>query len=152
MELNGNYTNQTQDRIDFWLCVMSWEQDALIGNIDPDELQENIIGCYMMYNPHIAYKEDDRVVEKESVNLNGKISVYPNPTSDFLYFRTEGIAQLDDELIITITDTKGKQVYFNTEVASYVMRMDISNLAQGSYIVTVNTPTKRHNATFTVVR
>ncbi len=53
---------------------------------------------------------------------------------------------------ITITDTKGKQVYFNTEVASYVMRMDISNLAQGSYVLTVNTPTKRHNATFTVVR
>ena len=152
MNLNGNYTNQTQDRIDFWLCVMSWEQDALVGNIMPDELQQNILSCYMMYNPHITYKEEDRVIEKESVNLNSKISVYPNPTSDFLYFRSEGIAQLDDELIITITDTKGKQVYFNTEVASYVMRMDISNLAQGSYIVTVNTPTKRHNATFTVVR
>lgn len=151
--LYGNYSTDMQDRIDFWLCVMSWEKEALIGNISPEELEENVISCYMMFNPHIGQtSEDNSYKDKESSKQYKKLNIYPNPTSEFIYFRSEGIANLDDELMITITDSKGKQVYFNIETASYVMRTDVSSLAQGSYILTVATPKKRHNATFTVVR
>ena len=67
-----------------------------------------------------------------------QISVYPNPTKDFIEFKVD--SKYDDVAIITFYDSKGMVVAtYKQQVSQGVnyMKMDVTKFASGSYIMTV---------------
>ena len=66
--------------------------------------------------------------------LEGGIIAYPNPSEGYFYL---AIAELEDEVEVTIQDMLGTQVYFNAYVTETPFKVD-KLLESGLYILTLN--------------
>lgn len=73
--------------------------------------------------------EDTSILETETFENQNKISIYPNPTSDFINIKTNEITNFT----IQIYDVVGKQIgnYKNQNA------IDISNLTSGMYLIKI---------------
>ena len=148
-EVTGNLSQRNIDRRDYWQCVMGWEQQMLLGNISEDEFMEEFWNCNTLYSPYVNYESDDARAETvDGFFAANDIVFYPNPTNNFLYMRTEGIAKLDDELLFTVTALEGRTVFSEVQTASYVQRLNVDQLSSGVYIIAVKTPYKEYRQRF----
>lgn len=148
-EVMGNLSQRNIDRRDYWQCVMGWEQQMLLGNISEDEFMEEFWNCNTLYSPYINYESDDAdETSKDGFFAANDIVFYPNPTNDFLYMRTDGIAKLDDELLFTVTSLEGRTVMSEVQTASYVQRVNVNPLSSGVYIISVKTPYREYQQRF----
>jgi hypothetical protein len=69
---------------------------------------------------------------------NADFAIYPNPVKDLM--KVDINADKTDKGVIIITDINGKQVYsrnVNVAAGSNTFSIDISNMAQGAYIIKV---------------
>ncbi len=82
----------------------------------------------------------------ETTVLPNKLTVFPNPTSDELTvdFDKQDIA----EYSIKIANTLGQMVYNQQDIQVKSIKIDLKNLHQGVYFLTVNTPKGIKNQTF----
>jgi hypothetical protein len=150
--IGGNISAKTDDRINYWNCVMGWEKEMLLGNISPETYDQEFITCGMMYSPFISYGEHEEEDMLPATKPEGKLSIYPNPTSDHIYVRMEDIAHPEDEIELTITGMDGRVLFTRKEQASYMIGINVEQFKQGAYILTVATPYKKHNGQFLIVR
>ncbi|MCH8547128.1 MAG: T9SS type A sorting domain-containing protein, partial [Cryomorphaceae bacterium] len=148
-EVSGNLSQRNIDRRDYWQCVLGWEQQMLLGNISEDEFMEEFWNCNTLYSPYISYESDDPGSEStDGFFAANDIAFYPNPTNDFLYMRTDGIAKLDDELLFTVTSLEGRTVLSELQTASYVQRVNVDQLSSGVYIISLKTPYREYQRRF----
>lgn len=91
-------------------------------------------------NGDFVYSE----VRSIRLNTNGiAIGVYPNPIRDFANVTID--IEQDVDGTITVTDASGKQVqYIQTQLfkGPNIKRINMANLASGSYLLKVKTPTE----------
>jgi N-acetylneuraminic acid mutarotase len=67
------------------------------------------------------------------INTDNTISIYPNPTSDFLNFK---IANTNSPLTFKLFSLSGKAI-FNIEINQSLLSCDVSSIADGIYIATI---------------
>ncbi|WP_407557225.1 FG-GAP-like repeat-containing protein [Winogradskyella sp. 4-2091] len=82
-------------------------------------------------NDALNYFENQKVVLSIPVSELEKVSIFPNPTTDFLNF--EGF---DTSMNVTVFDALGKQVLIKT--ISNSEKLDVSQLAAGIYTIKLN--------------
>lgn len=74
----------------------------------------------------------------EESGLNAKISIYPNPSADFLNIRVETPSA--ENVVIRITDIQGRTLLVNeagVQSGEKTHTLNVQSLAAGSYFVTV---------------
>lgn len=73
-----------------------------------------------------------------------KLNVYPNPTKGVLRLDFEWVGEGDINL--TVMDISGKKVWSDvvSEAGKHSRRIDLSNLADGTYLLQLNTPKGQH--------
>jgi hypothetical protein len=94
---------------------------------------------YQIYN----YASDVNVGVLNSINKNTFLSIYPNPASNKLNIKFEG--NVPQNLIAHIYDSKGSLIKSETIVGNEI---DINNLAQGLYLLTIESKGKRYSNKF----
>ncbi|MCH7411270.1 T9SS type A sorting domain-containing protein [Belliella sp. DSM 111904] len=152
-QVGGDISPQTEDRKEYWNCLIYWEMEMLLGNITMEDYNQQFITCGMMFSPYKTYEDEDRFAEwEEKVKREGQLSIYPNPAMDNIYVRMENIASPEDEVVITITASDGKTVLTRKEQSSFLIGVNVSELSQGAYTLTVKTPYKTHNGQFLIAR
>lgn len=117
--------------------------DNLVDNVEKVEV-DNASGTYTIQVSHkgqltngsqnyslIVTGFDIPELSTNDEAIFNSIAVYPNPTTNKLYFRTANNLSLDK---IEIYDVLGKQVYNTTAVNNFV---DVSNLHAGVYFVRI---------------
>lgn len=76
--------------------------------------------------------------EPDEVDLGSLISVYPNPTSGKINFVLD--AKIDSKIILRVFDLLGQSVVLETAKSDsdiIMKELDLSNLAKGVYVLTV---------------
>jgi aminopeptidase N len=94
--------------------------------IDPNNYIINKIGL-IQNNPNLSI--DEQLLAKKDL-----ISIYPNPTSDYLTFSSDY-----EKGTFALVNTKGKNVKSGT-IVKKDQQIDISSLAIGTYVFTFTTP------------
>jgi hypothetical protein len=94
---------------------------------------------YQIYN----YASDGNVGILKAINKKTFLSIFPNPTNNKLNLVFEG--NLPKNLIANIYDSKGSLVKTETLINNEIA---ISNLAQGLYLLTIESEGKRYNSKF----
>ncbi|MCC5878203.1 MAG: T9SS type A sorting domain-containing protein [Candidatus Sumerlaeia bacterium] len=150
--ISGNISSDMENRRDYWYCVMSWEQEFLQGNMEIETFYQEMATCYDMFNPYITHEEEDIIVANDFMKPKDFLDFYPNPTQSMLYVKMDKIAKPDDEVEVTITGMDGKTLHKHIEPASYLIGINVENLPQGAYILTITTPYKKHNGQFLIAR
>jgi hypothetical protein len=91
---------------------------------------ESQVSGSVMIRPVVGAPLKVTAIHDKHLSKPGKVSIWPNPASDILYFRRES-NEMTDLSYITFTDINGREVMnvpFNEQV-------DISGLQKGMYIV-----------------
>lgn len=129
--------------------VEGWWADVLLGdnfeliaykdkNIPTINLKEGA-SCFGFFKPKPPTEpmdmEENEVITKPACPL----LVFPNPTStDLLVQLSEGISDLEASQILII-DNLGRQAFIpRASIASAGIRLDVTNLAPGFYILKIN--------------
>jgi hypothetical protein len=106
----------------------------MIINNNPQE--DNASGDLLIEMPN---NTEDPLLSNQTANNPAslsdeqmEVSIFPNPVEDRLYIRSKDVIKT-----VTVRDINGKNV-FQKDAASFI---DCSNLAQGVYIVEVETNT-----------
>lgn len=89
------------------------------------------------------------VVKGNTVNSGG-IELYPNPANTNLVINNSIVGFNYD--FIVITDIYGREVNRIANADNQQYNLDLSNLAEGMYVVTLNNATTAYSASFQVVR
>lgn len=89
------------------------------------------------------------VVKGNTVNTGG-IELYPNPANTNLVINNSIVGFNYD--FIVITDIYGREVNRIANANNQQYNLDLSNLAEGMYVVTLNNATTAYSASFQVVR
>ncbi|MCC5916083.1 MAG: T9SS type A sorting domain-containing protein [Cryomorphaceae bacterium] len=150
--IGGDLTAKTVSRKNYWECVMGWESEMLQGNIEHEEFYQEFAVCGEMYSPYVDFNEDYIFEDIIIPNPKGRLSIYPNPSKTHIYVRMEDIAAPEDNVHLTITGMDGRLLFKQTQAASYLIGVNIENLPQGAYILTITTPYKKHNGQFLIAR
>ena len=85
---------------------------------------------------------DDTIGANEEETLDPyKVGVFPNPANDYLNLKLN-LDELAEEVLVEIVDNKGKLVLIKTiqDVKKGMNQLDVSNLLNGIYLMTVYTP------------
>ncbi|WP_027395377.1 T9SS type A sorting domain-containing protein [Aquimarina latercula] len=80
---------------------------------------------------------------------NGAIKIFPNPVSDFFTIRTPNI----DHYTASIYNLNGQEVLtqeINTSMINH--QIDISSLAQGTYVLRISIPEINENKIFKIIK
>lgn len=86
----------------------------------------------------------------DDISANSGIRVFPNPSISNLFVASE---KFSPETQVTLFDMKGRVVMVsNKKVENHVIRLDISNLAQGSYIIQINDSFNQKQYNYTVIK
>ena len=137
------YPSQVSPRIfdkwSYWDCACNVEASYFSGSIEAEELAEYIANCYTQFSPRVSHTTYDVPEQNEDGRYKKKFNlvIYPNPTGDFLYFRTENLAEPEEIIRKEMFNLLGVKVYSEEAKASYVQRVDVRNLPSGSYILEV---------------
>jgi hypothetical protein len=149
LDILSGYPNHVSPRIfdkwSYWDCVCNAENNYLTGQIEQEQFAEDILYCQSMFSPRISLDEIDaeqpEVAERKP---KFQFNVYPNPTGDFLYFRTEGLAGPEEIIRKEMFNLLGVKVYSEEAEASYLQEVDVRNLPSGSYILEVTGGGKKY--------
>ena len=87
------------------------------------------------------------IEEAKDIFLN--VSVYPNPTTDYLELKVENL-QLS-ELSYKLYDISGK-VYQNKEIGNSITKIEMQNLPQGIYFIKVIDTKNKEFKTFKIIK
>lgn len=117
-------------------------QLSFSGNINL-EPNDYLLCLYYWYNDNwqqmssaITFTLVEQTVSAiELVQNNEQLSIYPNPSSDVLYLKSE-----DKVIDIIVSDLTGKNVYTCKPNMQGELRIPIAQLAVGTYVVRVITP------------
>jgi hypothetical protein len=86
------------------------------------------------------------VTEMENISLNKNISIYPNPTSDQFFID----ANTTDKLIVDLFDLNGRHVF--SAIVNNKSNIDVKNLNEGVYSLTIKTTNRIINKKLVIVR
>lgn len=89
------------------------------------------------------------VVKGNTVNT-GSIELYPNPANTNLVINNSIVGFTYDHIVIT--DIYGREVNRIANADNQQYNLDLSNLAEGMYFVTLNNATTSYSAPFQIVR
>lgn len=89
---------------------------------------------------------DIQALSIDDVSLNVEIMLYPNPTSQSLYFSHPELNSFG----IQIVDLNGKQVYSGT--IQKEVPLDVSSYTQGMYLVTIEDTTNHKKNTYKIIK
>jgi len=101
-----------------------------------------------MYHCHLLHHEDEGMMGsfivldsatlaiKENIDLNG-VSVYPNPTTEFVHVKF-GIENYHDACL-TVTNLSGQKMMVK-KVFEPIERLDVTTFAKGVYFVSISGP------------
>jgi plastocyanin len=98
-----------------------------------------IAGTYnYQCDPHVSFGmtgiitvSGSSVTEEQS--FNKLIEFYPNPTSDFLYFKVHDVEE--QEAIFTVYNINGQSVLTKSLSISNESKLDVSELKKGNYLI-----------------
>jgi len=124
---------------------------TLAGQIDSIVYNWSATGLYTYKYYHNGVLDSTKTYNKpapcvmpnNSAGIRGNfiaedmLTIYPNPTSDFLNLKLNGNLQEKNLQDISIYNLKGELVFKTTD---YKTKIDIRNLSKGSYIVKVTFP------------
>jgi hypothetical protein len=150
--ISGSISAKTESRKNYWNCVMGWEAEMLQGNIAQDEFYMEFEICADMYSPFVDFPENEVPVSRNYFTPKDELSIYPNPAQSHIYVKMDKIARPDELVDVTITSMDGRVLLQRKEYASYLIGVNVENLAQGSYTLSITTPHKTHNGKFVIVR
>lgn len=86
----------------------------------------------------------------DGLSANSGIRVFPNPGVSNLFIASE---KLSPETQVTLFDMKGRVVMIsNKKVENHVIRLDISNLVQGSYVIQINDAFNQKEYNYTIIK
>ena len=125
------------DKWSYWDCVCNAENNYFTGQIEPEQFAEDILFCHTQFAPIILDEIDAEQPEVAGKKPEFKLNVYPNPTGDFFYFRTEHLAEPEEIIRKEMFNLLGVKVYTEEAEASFMQRVDVRNLPSGSYILEV---------------
>jgi uncharacterized repeat protein (TIGR01451 family) len=107
-----------------------------IANLQPGNVVSNTASIYFDLNAPVVtntvtdtFSIDTLTGIKNIINLNNTISLYPNPTNNLLYIKTEGI----HPETITIYDVEGR----DAATMPYTPEIDVHNLVAGVYLLEI---------------
>src|SRR5690554_142142 len=107
------------------ICIEVDDADLALNNEFP-------YSDWIITNPHTAYIFTDDMVQcslsTQSFAQN-KISIYPNPVSDMLYFETAGVTIEK----VMVFDLSGRKILEQNQVST----ISVSDLQKGSYILKI---------------
>ncbi len=121
----------------------TWLSSNLLPVYGVNEQGENI-PAYNRYSTSTTTTECDYCEEKNTTTSTEKINtgsenptftIYPNPTSDFLYVKNPEPDNRD--LFVTIFSMEGKEVY-TEQIKTTSTALYIHDLKKGSYFVSIN--------------
>jgi hypothetical protein len=150
--ISGLISSKTENRKDYWNCVMGWESEMLQGNIELDEFYMEFSVCADMYSPFIDFPDNEIPVINDFFSPKDELTIYPNPAQSHIYVKMDKIARPDEEVEVSITGMDGRVLLQRKEFASYLIGINVENFAQGSYTISITTPHKIHNGKFVIVR
>ncbi len=91
--------------------------------------------------------------QTREASAENEINVFPNPSNDKLFVTVSGLTlNTNKEIEITIIDLTGRKVFVTNRPASHNISVDVSSLATGSYILTLELENKVQMKKFTVLR
>lgn len=128
----------------------SWE--SITNNITQTSYVDNLYispnGYLYVYNK--LYKSANRIFEPVQVEINNcsEFSVYPNPATNIINIDTDQFLNKEISSVV-ITDISGRQMKVNSVNNAQI---DISNLNEGTYIITVLAGNKVYRSKFLVMR
>ena len=106
-----------------------WIEDELVFNPDGEE------ECDAIYS-------DLHGIEEDGLSTDSKaLTVYPNPTNGVLFVETHGRASLSDQ-VYRITNLMGQTLKIGS-ITAETMQIDVSNLPEGMYFITVGETTRK---------
>ncbi len=98
--------------------------------------------------------KSSKKIKKNIVNTDSKISIFPNPTSDFAYIYITSKLKIK-ELKLRIFSAEGKEIFVRSEPYNYEhfykIQLDLSKLVHGNYILKIYINNSYTNS-FTVVK
>lgn len=113
---------------------------SFTGNSDDifNEVYEANVNITPVVRMFIEEEDPSAVVELSADNL---ITVGPNPAKEFVNIGMAFTKSFDD-VNVMITDATGRVVLMNDlkNIQNHQMRVDVSNLAAGMFLVNINTP------------
>ncbi|MDD3737730.1 MAG: T9SS type A sorting domain-containing protein [Lentimicrobiaceae bacterium] len=128
----------------------SWE--LIYNNTNQTFELENLYispnGYLYVYNK--LYKSANRIFEPVQVEINNcsEFSVYPNPATNIINIDSDQFLNKEISSVV-ITDISGRQMKVNSVNNAQI---DISNLNEGTYIITVLAGNKVYRSKFLVMR
>ncbi len=134
-----------------------YRNDSLLVNDTSQDLTVTIPGEYRVIVTNEANgcstSSDSAYVKLSGIEqlpgINNQVSVYPNPFNGIIFIRINSSAQDVKDWNLQITDVLGRTVY-SKQSLNYSNDIDLSNLSNGIYFITVINKTSR--AVFPVVR
>jgi hypothetical protein len=107
----------------------------------------NIYAVNRVNNSLISISEGNPTSTVEYGN-ESDISIYPNPTADYLTIKINGEA-IDKESIIKVTNIQGQQIYSEINNGSQI---DVSNMIDGIYFLEVNDTDIVYKKKFSIIK
>ncbi|MFM2226653.1 MAG: hypothetical protein RJA07_2855 [Bacteroidota bacterium] len=109
-------------------------------NISPKTLPDKDVDCGHLFDPNHDHNGDAWIVAFDLTTgtdstTQGNYTIYPNPTTDKIYLKNSK-ATLKRETIM-LTDMLGRTVKRVTVTDDYEQQIDIGNVADGMYIISV---------------
>lgn len=106
---------------------------------------------FLLFNTSLPIEPVSCLVDVEDITAdNNSIEVYPNPTSGQLNITFNNIN--NEDVTVELFDVLGKLVSTKTFVGEINCAMDISNYAEGVYVLKVSTPTYTSNKKVTLAK
>lgn len=129
-------------------AASEWKTERMVLNSDVvagDEIIMRVKGTSAYGNN--AYVDNVKLYKVDATGIkeiitDASVTVFPNPSAEILNvgFATDK----DQEITITLTDTKGQVVYSATEMynnGTHNATINVQNVANGSYILSIGTKT-----------
>ena len=120
---SGDYTATTPGTI-YYVCTIHVASDGMKGTITVSA-----------------------VTGINDIQNNAGGSLYPNPASDFITFKTKASSTVHEIRIIDITG-KTVKILQKPEISDYQVRIDIANLNKGIYFILVKSDNGLESAKF----
>ncbi len=105
-----------------------------------DDVEERVLQPFYNFVPWLPMTIGIPTSNTEDLNENLNVSVFPNPTTDFVTVDLN-LENNSEILILNLTDVEGKLISQQTfkNVQSELIKMDLNNIPDGMYNLTIKT-------------
>lgn len=113
------------------------------------EVTNNETGCTNIFSNQQIFFPGQGCAATSVFEVNAtELTVYPNPTSDFLNLQIEDIGMAQ----VTVMDTKGAEIYKDETQVNNSFRLQTQDYAEGVYILKIEIQSTSYIARFVVFR